>query len=215
MKGSLFFNKTYSDEELSGLLESILFVHGKPVNHSELSETLELSKKKLDEMIAGMNERYTQRKSGLHIVQVAGGYQLVTHPQFREELSELFGTRNENQLSKSMLETLAIIAYKQPVSKEEVDNIRGVSSSRTMNSLLAYKLITVSGSTDGIVKSPVFSVTNRFLEMFHINSVDDLPSMDSIDWDEKFEDENDSQEDRNRKGEEPEEEGDLGLKEDS
>lgn len=192
MKNSLFLNKTYSRAELKGLMESVLFVNGKSVPFQKLSEIFDMNRSEMGELIDEMNRDYGERQSGFGIIQVGGGFQLVSNPQYKDEMMELYGKRNENALTKSMLETLAIIAYKQPISKEDVDKIRGVSSTRSINSLLGYKLISISGATDGIVKSPLYSVTSRFFEMFRINSLDDLPNIETIDWNEYGTDEDDS-----------------------
>ncbi len=194
MPSSLFINKTYSRRQLMGLLEALLFVNGKPVPFDLLAESLDMTKKDVQSLIDEMNESYTSENRGLTIIKVAGGHQLVSHPAYAEELSELFGKRNENQLSKSALETLAVIAYKQPVTKEQVDEIRGVSSTRSINLLMGYKLVAITGSTDDIVKSPLFSTTPQFLEMFRIQSLEDLPSIDSLNLDE-FLDEDDDETD--------------------
>lgn len=205
MKGSLFLNKTYSRDELKGLVESILFVNGKPFSAADLVEVLEISRKDLDGMIEELNADYIERKAGFQIIQVAGGFQVATNPLFRDELSELFGKRNETQMTKSALETLAIISYKQPISKEDVDKIRGVSSTRSINALLSYKMVTISGSTDGIVKLPLYSTTDRFLEMFHINSIDDLPDIESLNYSDLVEEDNiEEEEQTEREGDENE-----------
>lgn len=182
MNNSLFINKTYSRSELKGLFEAILFVRGKSVSSEELQKIFESAKDDILSIIDELNNDYKTRKNGFYIIPVAGGYQLVSNPFYREELEELFGKRNENVLPKSCLETLAIIAYKQPISKDEVDKIRGVSSTRSINTLLALKLVSISGSADDIVKSPVYSTSERFLEFFRIKSLEDLPSPDSIEF---------------------------------
>ncbi len=182
MNNSLFINKTYSRSELKGLFEAILFVRGKSVPIDELQKIFESAKDDVLSIINELNNDYSTRKNGFYIIPVAGGYQLVSNPCYREELEELFGKRNENVLPKSCLETLAIIAYKQPISKDEVDKIRGVSSTRSVNTLIALKLITITGSADDIVKSPVYSTTERFLEFFRIKSLEDLPSPESIEF---------------------------------
>lgn len=188
MNGSLFINKTYSRNELKGLLESVLFVNGKPVLIDELERVFETSKKDIAGLIEEINDDYNTRKSGFTILSVAGGYQLFTNPYFKDELMELFGRRNENRLPKSALETLAIIAYKQPVTKEDIDKIRGVSGSRSINTLLALKLITISGSSDGLIKSPLYITTNRFLEFFRIKNIEDLPPLSSLDSNKFYDD---------------------------
>ncbi|MGC8764895.1 MAG: SMC-Scp complex subunit ScpB [Brevinematia bacterium] len=181
MRDSLFLNRTYSKNELKGLLESILFVKGKPVTYKELKETLEMSTEDINNLVDELNAEYKDKKHGFAIINVAEGLQLVTNPHYKEELDEIFGKRNEFQISKSALETLAIIAYKQPVTKEEIDSIRGVSSTRSINLLLSLKLITISG-TDKELSLPVYSTTDRFLELFRINDLKDLPPLDKIDF---------------------------------
>ncbi len=181
MNGSLFINKTYSRGELKGLLEAVLFVNGKSISNDELQRVFESSKDEISGLIDEMNKDYLDRKSGLTILPVAGGYQLFSSPVYKDELMELFGKRNENQLPKSALETLAIIAYKQPVSKEDIDKIRGVSSSRSVNILMALKLATISGLSDDLLKSPLFVTTSRFLEYFRMKNLGDLPSITSLD----------------------------------
>lgn len=190
MKGSLFLNKTYSRDELKGLFEAVLFVNGRAVQIKELMQIFEMSKNEVEKLAEDMNSDYNNKSSGLTMISVAGGYQIVSNPRFKDEMEELFGKRSQNQLSRSALETLAVIAYKQPISKEAIDKIRGVSSTRSINILLGYKMVTISGSTDDVLKSPIYSTTKQFLEMFRIQSVDDLPSVENLNFAEmEFDDE--------------------------
>ncbi len=187
MHNTLFLNKTYSKSELKGLLESILFIKGRPVTYGELKEKLEINEDYLNQLVEEVNTEYRENKHGFAIINVAGGLQLVTNPHYKEELEEIFGKRSEFQIPKSALETLAIIAYKQPVTKEEIDSIRGVSSTRSINLLLSLKLITISGSNTEL-NMPVYSTTDRFLEVFRINDLKDLPPLSTMDFN-TFEDE--------------------------
>jgi segregation and condensation protein B len=184
MKGSLFINKTYSRNELKGLFESVLFVSGKPVSIDELTDIFDISKNEIKNLADELNKDYSERNSGLNVIQVAGGFQMVSNPSFKDELTELFGRRNDNRLTRSVLETLAVISYKQPISKEDVDKVRGVSSTRSVNTLLGYKLINISGYTEGVVQSPVYSTTKRFLELFKLKDLSDLPVLDNLAFDE-------------------------------
>jgi segregation and condensation protein B len=212
MIGSLFLNKTYSRSELRGLLEAILFVNGKAIPIEELKKMFEMDEPEMMALIEEANAFYKQNTSGFHILPMAGGWQMVTNPHYKDELNEVFGRRNDNKLPKSVLETLAVIAYKQPVSKEEVDKIRGVSSSRSINMLLALKLATISGATDDMIKSPLYSTTDRFLEFFRIRSLEDLPPLSSIDLS-RYRDEDDSASDDDT-GEDPKGGNEAGGKED-
>lgn len=194
MIGSLFLNKTYSRAELRGLLEAILFVNGKAIPIEELKKMFEMNEPEMMALIEEANANYRQNNNGLHIIPMAGGWQMVTNPHFKDELNEVFGRRNENKLPKSVLETLAVIAYKQPVSKEEVDKVRGVSSTRSINMLVALKLVTISGATEDLMKSPQYSTTDRFLEFFRIRGLEDLPPLSSIDLS-KFQDDDEPSDD--------------------
>ena len=121
---SLFINKTYSQEQLKGLLESILFVTGKPVETEKLCTWFSCSKDVIDALIIELNDVYLARSAGFTILSVANGYQLMTNPLYKDELREIFGSKEENKLSQTSMEILAIIAYKQPVAKEDIDKIR-------------------------------------------------------------------------------------------
>ena len=176
---SLFINKTYSQEQLKGLLESILFVTGKPIEIEKLCAWFDASKERIDILIEELNAQYQQISSGFVIIPVANGYQLVTNPLYKEELRDIFGSKEENKLSQTAMEILAIIAYKQPVSKEEIDKIRGVNSSRSLNTLLGLKLIDIVG-TDKLLDDILYGTNKKFLEIFKLKSLQDLPSPESL-----------------------------------
>lgn len=182
MTRSLFLNKTYSRHEIYGLIEAILFVNGKAYDKKELTRILDCEVSELEKLIDEMNALYKENRRGIMIIPVAHGYQLVTNPHYHQEMKELFGRRNENKLPQSALETLAIIAYRQPISKEEIDKIRGVSSARSLNTLLSLKLITISGTSGDILQTPLYITTERFLEYFRINSLENLPSLSQLEW---------------------------------
>ncbi|MGL4367799.1 MAG: SMC-Scp complex subunit ScpB [Brevinemataceae bacterium] len=183
---SLFINKTYSRQQLKGLLEAVLFVYGKPVDSAKICMWFELSKEQIDQMVDELNISYQERSAGFCILPVAGGYQIMTNPSFKEELRELFGSKDENKLSQTVMEILAIIAYKQPVSKEEIDKIRGVNSSRSLNILIGLKLIDVVGS-DNLLGDILYGTSKRFLEVFRLKSLNDLPSPESLELNEVLE----------------------------
>ncbi|MGL5254418.1 MAG: SMC-Scp complex subunit ScpB [Brevinema sp.] len=178
---TLFLNKTYSKNEISGLIESVLYVYGKPVDKFRLCDWFSVSEQELDDIIAELNSTYENRHSGLRIILVANGYQMATNPLFKEEMRELFGSKDENRLSDTIMEILAIVAYKQPITKEEIDKIRGVNSSRSLNSLLGLKLIDIVGSDD-LLEEPLYGTTKRFLEVFRLKSLRDLPSPENLDF---------------------------------
>ncbi|MGL4388893.1 MAG: SMC-Scp complex subunit ScpB [Brevinema sp.] len=176
---SLFINKTYSQEQLQGLLESVLFISGKPIDTEKLCSWFDMSRDQIEDLVTILNKRYEENFNGFTILAIANGYQLMTNSLFKEELREIFGAKEENKLSQTSMEILAIIAYKQPISKEEIDKIRGVNSSRSLNTLLGLKLIDIIGS-DEILGDILYGTTKRFLEIFRLKSLNDLPSPESL-----------------------------------
>ncbi|MGL5720974.1 MAG: SMC-Scp complex subunit ScpB [Brevinema sp.] len=178
---TLFLNKTYSKNEITGLIESVLYVYGRPVDKSRLCDWFSVSEGEVDAIISELNSSYEGRHSGLRIILVANGYQMATNPLFKEEMRELFGSKDENRLSDTIMEILAIVAYKQPITKEEIDKIRGVNSSRSLNSLLGLKLVDIVGS-DELLEEPQYGTTKRFLEVFRLKSLRDLPSPENLDF---------------------------------
>lgn len=177
----LFLNKTYSRDQIKGLLEAILFVYGKPVDINKLVLWLNITIQELEALIHEMNIDFVERNSGFTIIAVADGYQLMTNPVFKDEMRELFGSKEENKLSQTSMEILAIIAYRQPISKEQIDKIRGVNSSRTLNTLLGHKLIDIV-ENDKILGEPMYGTTKRFLEIFRLQNLNELPAPENIDF---------------------------------
>jgi len=176
---SLFINKTYSQDQIKGLLESILFVSGKPIESRKICQWFSITSEELEKLIKELNNNYNSKFSGFIILSIADGYQLMTNPIYKDEMRELFGSKDENKLSQTAMEILAIIAYKQPVSKEEIDKIRGVNSSRSLNTLISHRLIDIIGS-DKLLGDILYGTSKRFLEVFRLKSLSDLPSPENL-----------------------------------
>jgi segregation and condensation protein B len=114
-------------EYLKGLIEAVLFLHCEPINYSKLSEMLQKDIQTVKEIIKNLQEEYENRKSGIKIQEIAGNIVFSTNEIYSEDLKRIFKFNNKKKLSKAALETLAIIAYKQPITKAEIEDIRGVS----------------------------------------------------------------------------------------
>ena len=162
--------------ELKRIIEAILFSSSKPV-------TLKIIKKRLeeypqDEIEAVLRElvnEYNNSNRSVEIAEVAGGYQMRTRPEYRDWVKR-FVREKDVGLTKSMLETLSIIAYKQPITKKEIDSVRGVDSARAIKFLLERKLIGIGGRNGDAGKRIVFKTTEKFLEVYGLRGVDDLPT---------------------------------------
>lgn len=169
-----------SKDEKKALLESLLFIENEPVEYSLLSKHTGLEQPELSELIEELKTEYEFRKSGLQIVEVAGGCQMIAHPRFGLILSQIYGVKNTNKLSQTALEVLAIIAYKQPITKTEIENIRGVSCERVLKQVLEKDLITIKGRRETPGKPLEFGTTKKFLKVFSLKSIDDLPKLREI-----------------------------------
>lgn len=166
--------------ELKRIIEAILFVSPKPVTVKNLSRKLDnFSEQEIENAILELMDEYEKSKRAIEIVKVAGGYQMRTRVEFKEWVKR-FVREKDVELTRSNLETLAIIAYKQPVTKREIDIIRGVDSSRAIKQLLDRRLIEIAGRNDDIGRPIIFKTTTKFLEVYGLSSIKDLPTLKEI-----------------------------------
>ena len=160
---------------LSTKLEAMLFVAGEPVTTSQLATALDVApsviERGLNELDAALSTR------GLRLQRHAGRVQLTTAPQLAELIERFLGLEATSHLSRAALETLAIIAYQQPVTRPQIDSIRGVNSDSMMKSLLHKGLILESGRADGPGRPILYSTTPEFLQHFGLNSILEMPSL--------------------------------------
>ncbi len=168
---------------LKPVIEGILFTRAEPVSISEISEIVDKDKAAVRETIKELQTKLqADKETGLQIIEVAGGYQLTTKPDISPYLDKLFendGNKKGN-LSKAALETLAIIAYKEPITRVEIEEIRGVNSGGVINSLLKKELIMTKGRKEVAGKPVLFGVTKKFLEHFGLNSTKELPKPEEL-----------------------------------
>lgn len=166
--------------ELSRIVEAVLMTSAVPISAEKLKNVIDNSQvKEIKSAISFLNEFYDSTKRSFHILEVAGGYQIYTRPQYADMVSKLDRTR-EPRLTQSALETLAVVAYRQPVTKAEIEKIRGVSCDSPVKTLMERDLIHVTGRADSPGKPALYSTTKEFLRFFQMNSTEDLPSMEII-----------------------------------
>ena len=162
-----------------GVLEALLFGTHHPLTAGRLAELLELeSTKPIRRAITDLNQQYTDTGRTFRVEQVAGGYQLLTLPDYGEHLQRLHQREADAKLTKAALETLAIIAYKQPILRADVEAIRGVACGETIRSLMEKHLVTIAGRAEVPGRPILYGTTRRFLELFGLNSLKDLPQGD-------------------------------------
>jgi segregation and condensation protein B len=157
-------------------LEALLFSTHHPLTAGRLAELLELeSTKPIRRAIKELNEQYVDSDRSFRIEQVAGGYQLLTVPEFGDILKKLHQREVDAKLTKAALETLAIIAYKQPILRADIEAIRGVACGETIRSLMEKHLVKIAGRAEIPGRPILYGTTKRFLELFGLNSLKDLP----------------------------------------
>lgn len=164
-------------EKIKAIIEAILFACGREVEIKELMSALEMSSKEILDIIEEMKQEYEKENRGIQIIKVNSAFQLTTKKEYYEYIYPIFDKRNKPNLSNAALETLSIIAYNPKITKAEIESIRGVNSDGTMYKLLDYNLIENVGKADAPGRPSMYSVTNEFLKLFGLTSLDDLPEL--------------------------------------
>ena len=163
------------------ILEAVLFASDSPVEFTRLMGIVESpSRGDLMEMVEQLNREYESGGRAFRIVEVAGGYQFETLSQYGQFIERLFHGKGRQKLSRAALETLAIVAYKQPVSRVEIDALRGVDSDASVRTLQNRDLIEVVGRSEAVGKPILYGTTKEFLRYFGLNDIKDLPGADEL-----------------------------------
>ena len=157
------------------VIESILFTMGDSVELSKLAEVLELDKKEVKDIIEQMQKNYEAEDRGITITELDGAYQMCTKPQMYDYLIKVAKQPKHYALTDVLLETLSIIAYKQPITREEIEKIRGVSCSHAVSRLVDYNLVCELGRLDAPGRPLLFGTTEELLRTFGVSSIEELP----------------------------------------
>lgn len=164
---------------LSNQIEAILFVSGKEIEESFIREKLNADKKDFDNAVVELTEKYSG-SSGIHLLRFNKKLQFATNPAYSTEVEAVLNPIKEKELTNAMLETLAIIAYKQPVTRLEVEEIRAVDCTYSVQNLVRLGLVEVVGRKETIGKPLLFATTDDFLKRFSISDVTDLPDYETL-----------------------------------
>ena len=167
-------------KESDQIIESLLFASPDPLSQSLLNQVFDKPIPFLNEAVKRLNDFYFKNNKPYFIDNIAGGYQLVTKPEFDIWIRRLLGKSNKLILSAAALDTLAIIAYKQPIGRFNIEAIRGVDSSGVIKTLLSRNLIMIKGRGDGPGRPLLYSTTKFFLEKFGLNRLSDMPKLKEV-----------------------------------
>lgn len=172
--------KLFKQERL-GILEGILFAVGdEGVSLEQLEYVLEVNAVEVKSLMLELKDRYKQISSGIDVIEVADVYKMTTKKDHANYLKRLIQNPNQRGLSNAALEVLAIIAYRQPITRHEIENIRGASSDNVLRKLLTFSLIEESGRLEGPGRPILFKTTDDFLDYFGIKTLEELPELPFI-----------------------------------
>jgi segregation and condensation protein B len=167
-------------EQLKAIVEALIFASPEPLTPKILFKLLsDEPKEDVIAAVRAVEEDYATRR-GLHVAEVAGGYQITTRPELHEWVRRLFNERTSQKLSVAALETLSVIAYKQPISQAEIGEIRGVNTSGVLSTLLERHLIKIVGRKNVIGRPFLYGTTNEFLIRFGLKDLNDLPKIEDM-----------------------------------
>ena len=167
-------------KESDQIIEALLFAYPAPITQAQLNQVFDKPVPSLKDAIGRLNHSYNKYEKPYLINSIAGGYQLVTNPDYDIWIRRLLGKSNKLTLSNAALDTLAIIAYKQPIGRYDIEAIRGVDSSGVIKTLLTRSLIIIKGRGDGPGRPLLYSTTKSFLEYFGLNRLSDMPKLKEV-----------------------------------
>lgn len=162
-------------QKLKANIEALLFVSGDGLTLKEISDGLERSKEESETVLHSLIDDYLEREGGIFIKESAGKYRFVTTPEVFDSIRGFLQSKKKHTLSRAMLETLAIITYKQPITLFEIEEVRGVNSRTLVTGLINRKLVKVAGQKDAPGKPSFYATTKEFLQYFGLNSLQELP----------------------------------------
>ena len=168
------------EKNYHAIIEAILFTMGESVELDRIAEAVELDKKETKKILKELMEHYKDSSVGVQIMELDGSYQMCTKPEMYEYLIRIAKQPKRRVLTDVLLETLSIVAYKQPVTKAEIEKIRGVSSEHAVSKLVEYNLICELGRLDAPGRPLLFGTTEEFLRSFGVNSLDNLPVLNPV-----------------------------------
>jgi segregation and condensation protein B len=166
--------------ERKAIIEALIYVSDEPLNAKTIAEVLREDQSEIEAGIAGLVEEFNGRASGLQLREVAGGWQFATRPEYHEHVRAFLKSRPSAKLSLASLETLAVIAYKQPITVPEILDIRGVQSPSSIKTLLDKKLIVAKGRKEAVGRPMMYGTSKEFLIQFGLKDLTELPSIEDF-----------------------------------
>lgn len=172
--------KSEDETTLESVIEAVLFASDESLTPARLANIIESTTKQVRDIVNNLNDKYEANNSAFRIEQIAGGYQMLTLSKYNHWLKKLLRARSETKLSPAAMETLAIIAYKQPVIRADIEAIRGVAVGEVIRSLSIKGLVKIVGRAEILGRPMLYGTTKKFLEIFGLNTLKDLPKIEEL-----------------------------------
>ena len=168
------------NKKIENLIEAIVFVSGEQIDRTDIISKLEISDEEFNDAIKSLKEKYNGENSGVVLLEFGTKLQFASNSSLVEDIMKVICPVRERALTKSAIETLSIIAYKQPITRLEIEEIRGVASDYALGILMDHKLVAVVGKKDAVGKPLLFGTTEEFLKRFNLNSIEELPDKNQL-----------------------------------
>jgi segregation and condensation protein B len=168
------------DREKRSVLEVLLFLSGEPITLSTIRDVIDIPELEIKKLMDELIMQYREQNGGIFIAEIANGYQMVTNPEYSDWVKKFKSTQLSSKLSMPALETLSIIAYKQPIIKAEIEQLRGVNSDSAVRTLLEKRLIKVIGRKEAPGRPFLYGTTREFLQYFGLKDLTELPTLKDL-----------------------------------
>ncbi|MEK6336521.1 MAG: SMC-Scp complex subunit ScpB [Acidobacteriota bacterium] len=178
--GEIEGEREISRAELKGIAEALIFVADEPISAKSIADVLKVEREAVETAIGELAKEYERRNGGLQMREIAGGWQIATRPEYHEQIRAYLKSRPSAKLSLASLETLAVIAYKQPVTVPEILEIRGVQSPSAIKTLLDKRLIVAKGRKETVGRPMMYGTSKEFLIQFGLKDLSELPSIEDF-----------------------------------
>jgi segregation and condensation protein B len=172
--------RNISNAELKSITEALIFVADEPIHAKMIADVVKVDRDRVEKVIAGLTKEYEGNKGGLQLREIAGGWQIATRPEFHEHVRAYLKSKPSAKLSLASLETLAVIAYRQPVTVPEILEIRGVQSPSAIKTLLDKRLIVAKGRKETVGRPMMYGTSKEFLIQFGLKDLSELPSIEDF-----------------------------------
>ncbi|MEG1311503.1 MAG: SMC-Scp complex subunit ScpB [Romboutsia sp.] len=168
-------------EDIKNIIESVMFAYGDPISIKELNYIIneDLASKEIESMLYSLMKEYEENNRGIQIIKLEDKYQMTTNKEYAIFIKKILEPKKKKSLSQATLETLTIVAYKQPITKVEIEDIRGVKCDKVLQTLLENDVIVEAGRLNKIGKPIIYKTTNEFLKLLSIEKLEDLPPIEN------------------------------------